>query len=163
MPRESGKKNFVTIEEVPVQDDFSQRPILHKRPSARAAIQTDDWWLWELAGLLISAAAIIGMTVLLTYLNNRPQPSWAYTRAADEVAGHKIPAVNVAVAPNSLLSLLATIARVCVLIPITKGLAQLKWVWFAEKERDLSDFEAFDNATRGMTGSLFLVWKLKFR
>ena len=34
-------------------------------------------------------------------------------------------------------------------------------VWFAEHERQLSDFEKFENATRGLTGSAMLLWKLR--
>jgi hypothetical protein len=36
-------------------------------------------------------------------------------------------------------------------------------VWFAEQERQLSDFEKFENATRGLTGSAMLLWKLRGR
>ena len=42
-----------------------------------------------------------------------------------------------------------------------KGLGQLKWVWFAESERRLDDLEKFDSATRGLTGSAKLLWRLK--
>ncbi len=44
-----------------------------------------------------------------------------------------------------------------------KGLGQLKWVWFAEEERQLADLETFDNATRGLSGSAKLLWKLRGR
>jgi hypothetical protein len=64
---------------------------------------------------------------------------------------------------NSILSLLSTIAKICVLIPVSKGLGQLKWVWFAKKERSLRDIETFESASRGLTGSALLMWKLKFR
>jgi hypothetical protein len=36
-------------------------------------------------------------------------------------------------------------------------------VWFAEQERQLSDFEKFENATQGLTGSVMLLWKLRGR
>lgn len=163
MAQKEKRKSFINITEVVAEDDFAPNPQLTKKNTARAAIQTDDWWLWELAGIFISAAALAGMVGFLLYLNNKPQPNWAYTSSAKTIAGKTIAPLTLSVSPNSLLSLMSTVARICVLIPITKGLAQLKWVWFAEKERDLRDFEVFDNATRGVTGSLFLVWKLKFR
>ena len=111
-----------------MEDGLDRIPQLPKRNTARSAIQTDDWWLWELAGILISAAALASMVGFLMHLNDRPQPDWAYTSPARRVAGKKIPAVTISVSPNSVLSLLSTVARICVLIPITKGLAQLKWV-----------------------------------
>jgi len=46
---------------------------------------------------------------------------------------------------------------------LQKGLGQLKWVWFAEEERQLADLETFDNATRGLTGSAKLLWRLRGR
>lgn len=157
------KKDMVRVSEIPLEDLSEERPRLKRKSSARAVIQTDDWWIWELVGIAVSVAAIAGIVGLLSYLDDRPQPSWSYTASARKVGDKVIPAVTVAISPNSILSLLSTICRLCVLIPITKGLAQLKWVWFAEQQRALSDFEAFENATRGVTGSLFLVWKLKFR
>ena len=164
MEEDKSKRKYVTVEEVSVQSGEGQesRPRLKRNASAQAVIKTDDWWVWELVGILVSLAALAGVGALLSVLDDRPQPTWAYTAPARTIGGKTIPAVTVAVSPNSILSLLSTVARVCVLIPITKGLAQLKWVWFAERERQLSDFEAFDNA-RTVTGSLFLVWKLKFR
>ena len=157
-------KNVVIVSEVSTEEEsLNQKPRLQRKASAQTVIQTDDWWLWELAGILISLAALAGIGALLTALDDKPQPTWAYTSPEHKIADKTIPSVTIAVSPNSILSLLSTIGRICVLIPITKGLAQLKWVWFAEQERQLSDFEAFENATRGVTGSLFLVWKLKFR
>lgn len=119
------------------------------------AIRTDDWWIWETIGVIGSALAIIGIVVLLNRFDGQPQPDWAY---ANETTGK-----GFHISLNSVLSWLSTVARICALMPITKGLGQLKWVWFAEKDRVLSDFDAFDSATRGLTGSAMLMWRLKGR
>jgi hypothetical protein len=39
----------------------------------------------------------------------------------------------------------------------------LKWVWFAKRARPLSDLKVFDNASRGIYGSVELVWALRMR
>lgn len=70
---------------------------------------------------------------------------------------------TVSVAVNSVISWLSTVAKILVLLPITRGLAQLKWVWFAQEARQLKDMDAFESASRGLTGSVMLLWKLKGR
>ncbi|TKA63621.1 hypothetical protein B0A49_08905, partial [Cryomyces minteri] len=124
------------------------------RRTSSTVIRTDDWWLWEVIGVVGSAAALIGMVILLNHFNHKEQPVWAYTynKKTDQ-------ALHVSL--NSILSILGTVARICVLIPVTKGLGQLKWVWFAEKERVLTDFDKFEAATRGLTGSAMLMWRLR--
>lgn len=102
-----------------------------------------DYWTWELFGVLGSAALIIGIAIILNRFDGKRQPSWKH------------------VSLNSLISWLSTAARFFLLMPITRGLGQLKWVWFAEKERPLSDLEDFDFASRGVPGSAKLLWKLK--
>lgn len=39
-------------------------------------------------------------------------------------------------------------------------MSQLKWLWFVRKQK-LTEFGAFDNASRGPTGSLLLLGKLR--
>ncbi|KAK5012648.1 hypothetical protein LTR39_004042, partial [Cryomyces antarcticus] len=126
------------------------------RRTSSTVVRTDDWWLWEVIGVVSSAAALIGMVIFLNHFNNKEQPVWAYTynKKTDQ-------ALHVSL--NSILSILGTVARICVLIPVTKGLGQLKWVWFAEKERVLTDFDKFEAATRGLTGSAMLMWRLRGR
>jgi hypothetical protein len=102
-----------------------------------------DYWGWELFGILGSAAILIGIALILNTFDGKRQPSWEH------------------VSLNSLISWLSTAAKFCILMPITSGLGQLKWVWFAEKERPLSDLQEFDSASRGIPGSAKLLWRLK--
>jgi hypothetical protein len=131
-----------------------------------ATLREEDWWKWELIGVFGSALALIGIVLMLSKLNNKPLPSWA----SPQDYCVKIPKTSITkcygskgVSVNSVISWFSTVAKICVLIPITKGLGQLKWVWFAEKRRTLADFETFDSATRGLTGSALLLWTLKGR
>jgi hypothetical protein len=64
---------------------------------------------------------------------------------------------------NTVLSWLSTAAKACIALPLTSALSQLKWVWFAKRARPLSDLKVFDNASRGVYGSVELVWALRMR
>ena len=116
---------------------------------------TDDYWKWEIVGVVGSALALMGIIIFASHFNNGPTPSWSMTVAKYNK--------TFTVTMNSILSLLSTIAKICVLIPVTKGLGQLKWIWFAKRERSLRDIETFESASRGLTGSALLMWKLKFK
>jgi len=41
--------------------------------------KTDDWWTWELFGVMVSAVAIVGIVILLHIFDGKPEPSWSYT------------------------------------------------------------------------------------
>jgi len=116
---------------------------------------TDDYWKWEIAGVVGSALALMGIIIFANHFDNGPTPSWSMTVAKYNK--------TFTVTMNSILSLLSTTAKICVLIPVTKGLGQLKWIWFAKRERSLRDIETFESASRGLTGSALLMWKLKFK
>ncbi|KAK5652179.1 hypothetical protein OQA88_10822 [Cercophora sp. LCS_1] len=91
--------------------------------------------LWCGVGLGCGAAII---AVLAQYDGNRP-PEWP-----------------LGITLNTLLAFLATIAKAAFITPVTRGLGQLRWVWFT-KPRRAYDFEVFDGATRGPFGSLRLL------
>lgn len=123
------------------------------------ALFSSDWWIWELIGIIGSAAALIGLIVLLHSVNRKRQPMWGGQIHCIKTVCRKSPQVSL----NSVISIISTVAKICVLIPVTKGLGQLKWVYFTEKDRVLADFETFESATRGLSGSAMLVWRLRAR
>jgi hypothetical protein len=161
------QSNISTVEIDQERDlaDSSGAPSSTSKKGPLATLQAEEWWKWEIAGILGSAAAIAGIIGILLALNNKQQPSWARPQnyCVKVPYTNKMECHNASVSINSLISWLSTIAKICVFIPVTKGLGQLKWVWFAEKERTLADLETFDSATRGVTGSAMLVWKLRGR
>lgn len=61
---------------------------------------------------------------------------------------------------DSLISVFATIGQMAMMKPVVECISQLKWLWFVRKER-LVDFQAFDDASRGPTGSLILLGKIR--
>jgi Protein of unknown function (DUF3176) len=61
-----------------------------------------------------------------------------------------------------VLAFLTSLAKIAFMVPIVEGLGQLKWNWFLSSQpRPLSDFEVFDQATRGGLSSLKLILKFK--
>jgi hypothetical protein len=102
-----------------------------------------DYWVWELFGAFGSAIALTGIAIILHVIDGKRQPSWEH------------------VSLNSLISWISTIAKGFILMPITSGLGQLKWAWFARRKQPLSDLQVFDSATRGISGSAKLLWRLK--
>jgi hypothetical protein len=112
MEDDKSKHFTVNVSEVSEEESLQAKPRLKRHASAQAVIQTDDWWLWELAGILISLAALAGIGALLSVLDDRAQPAWSYKSPAKKIGSISIPAVTVAVSPNTILSLLSTIGRI---------------------------------------------------
>ncbi|KAF2095410.1 hypothetical protein NA57DRAFT_79137 [Rhizodiscina lignyota] len=117
------------------------------KPSPHKRSVLADWWITELVGLLAAAALLAAIIAVLKHYDGHPAPNWKH------------------VSLNALISVLSTTSSICVLTPVTSGIGQLKWLWFANSKtgRKLSDFEDFDAASRDFTGSGWLIWKTKGR
>ncbi|PYI34510.1 hypothetical protein BP00DRAFT_493021 [Aspergillus indologenus CBS 114.80] len=104
-----------------------------------------DWFGLEIAGVTIAAALLVGMIVLLGIYNKQPQPNWPH------------------VSLNAVVAAISTLSKASLLFSVGEVLGQLKWVWFTQQERSLLDLRRFDAASRGVWGSLRLVWALRAR
>ncbi|KAF4896243.1 hypothetical protein CGCVW01_v013859, partial [Colletotrichum viniferum] len=96
------------------------------------------WWQ-ELIWCAISLMSVSALYILLRHYDNRKLPDWP--------SGLTL---------NTVIALLATVARSAFVIPVSEGLSQLKWLWY-RKQRTLKDFQDFDAASCGPWGSLQLV------
>jgi len=65
--------------------------------------------------------------------------------------------------PPTIVSILVTLCRINLAFFIAEGIGQLKWVFFEQREHQLSDFEKFDEATRGPWGAVCFIWKINRR
>jgi hypothetical protein len=97
----------------------------------------------ELLAVVLSTALLIAIIVILASFNHHPQPHWEHMSL------------------NSLISWLSTISKGSVLFAISESLGQLKWLWFTQKSRAISDLQTFDAASRGFFGSAMLMWDLR--
>ncbi|KAI7775452.1 hypothetical protein LA080_006784 [Diaporthe eres] len=102
--------------------------------SARSSSLSVSWWLEGLAIVvsLLRLAAIVG---LLYHFDGKEQPDWSYW-------------INL----NTVVATLSTI-----LSPVAPAISQYKWYWFHHHPRRLIDIVRFDEASRGLMGSLKLL------
>ncbi|WYZ36020.1 hypothetical protein EsH8_X_000667 [Colletotrichum jinshuiense] len=115
-----------------------------------------DWYyVWEVFGIAVSGLAIIVICMIVHYYDGKEIPNWTA-----RVPGRKS---HFRLTINSLLSIISVLGSTCAMIPVTKGLGQLKYLWFIEQDRKLADLEIFDSASRGKLGSARLIWKLRFK
>ena len=105
----------------------------------------EEWSMWEAIGLLGSALALLAIVVILDKHNFKRQPSWRQ------------------VSLNTIISWLSTLSKLLVFIPLSTGMGQLKWIWIADRKRELADLGVFDSASRGALGSIGLLWTTKGR
>ncbi|KAK7566671.1 hypothetical protein IWX47DRAFT_841548 [Phyllosticta citricarpa] len=112
----------------------------------RAARFTNDWWLWELCGVLLSAASMIAVIIICLRLNNTSLSDW-----------------NMGIGPNTLIAVLVTVAKAALLLPVTEGMSQLKWSYFSHKRRALIEIDWIEGASRGPWGSLLFFFRNRFR
>lgn len=103
-------------------------------------------WSIEYISCLISVAAYMTIVLVLNRYDQKAMPSWP-----------------MGITLNTLLAFLTAVSQTCFVQPVVQGLSQMKWNWFAGKSRPLADFESFDNASRGVWGSVLLVFSTKGR
>lgn len=102
-----------------------------------------NWWGAEIICWGIAVLALLAIVVLLESHKDQPVPEWHFH-----------------ITINSLISIFATASEMAMMMPVVECISQLKWLWFVRKEK-LADFQAFDDASRGPTGSLILLGKLR--
>lgn len=102
-------------------------------------------WTFELFGLLVSAAGLAAMAYVLQRYDGQRIPDWG------------------SLSFNTLISILAVVAKMAALYGATSAISQLKWVWLAGHGKNLIDYKTFDSGSRGVSGAMMLAWSLKGR
>lgn len=128
------KKNSLRILDWPKKALRSLRAIVYtsRRFASRVV------WLKEVLSFLVSLIALGIIIIILAIHQDKALPKW--------------PSL---ISINSLVSVFTSILKAAMLLPITEGISELKWTWFADP-RPLSDMDRFDAASRGPLGSLKL-------
>jgi hypothetical protein len=121
-----------------------EAPVQPKSPSGFLA---HVWaWIEELVWCLLIVVIFIVLVVVLSRYDNKHMPNWP-----------------MGLTLNTLVAFLATVCRAMTLVPIIEGVSQLKWNWFATKQRSLRELYLFDQASRGPLGALRLLPKTRGR
>jgi hypothetical protein len=116
----------------------------------------ENWWLKELFGWLLSLVAISAIAAILRTYDNHKMPNWQYSISLFQQRS------DFHITINSLVSIIATVFKTALLIPVVASMSQLKWIWFQEKH-PLIDFQLIDMASRGALSSFVLIWHLRAR
>jgi hypothetical protein len=100
------------------------------------------WWWWEICALIIASGATVGLVVFLKVIDNKPRREWFAS-----------------IQPNSVLSILTTVQKAALMVPVASSISQLKWHHFTSGRRAqrLEDLQLFDSASRGPWGSLLFL------
>ncbi|KAF2136595.1 uncharacterized protein K452DRAFT_237204 [Aplosporella prunicola CBS 121167] len=104
----------------------------------------DDWWLWEVAGVLLSASCMAAVIVILASFNGKALAKWDFP-----------------IQPNSLVSVFMTVAKSALLLPVSQCINQAKWTHFERNPHRLLKLQFFDDASRGPWGALKLIIGMK--
>lgn len=71
--------------------------------------------------------------------------------------GKTLPSWPLGITLGTLLSILATLIRASISVPLSSGLGQLAWIKIRHESRPLIHIATFDAASRGILGGLKLV------
>ena len=124
---------------------FESRATVQKGAKYRIRRILDKLWLWEVLGCIVAWGSLLVILALLRIYRNKLKSSWIFPFSI-----------------NSVISLLTTVMKAAMMIPVASGLGQLKWIWF-KKRRVLRDFERYDDASRGVLGALKLLISLRLK
>ncbi|KAL1905955.1 hypothetical protein Sste5344_008344 [Sporothrix stenoceras] len=118
---------------------------LQPRRRGRLALKILSDWVWETWFCFLSFASFITIVAVLGSYD-----------------GNALPQLPLHISLNTLIALLATLAKAALMIPIAESISQWKWNWF-RTNRNLADFQTFDLASRGLWGSVSLIGKTRWR
>ncbi len=116
-----------------IEERKTQTSLTNERKNDRGLLL---WWP-ELAAMTLSIACLAAVIIVLLRIDGTPLQRWS-------MPWH--------VKPNTLVSILITASRVFMLSVLVEGVSHLKWVYFERSPRQLTDFQAFDEASRGEWG-----------
>ncbi|KAI9840381.1 MAG: hypothetical protein M1838_004080 [Thelocarpon superellum] len=102
-------------------------------------------WRSEIFSALVVVSAILALIFTLIIYQDQPLP--------------QLP-LNISV--NTLVAVYVVVLKTAILLIITEGLSQLKWIWYTQP-RPLQDLSQFDLASRGPWGALVLIGVLRGR
>jgi hypothetical protein len=112
-----------------------------RRPSILVSL------IWEILSLALAAAALFGFIAILRKHENKEVPRW--------YLGH------VEVTLNTIISIVSTLFRGSLLMPVAQSISQLCWTWYT-RPRSLQDICYYDSASRGPLGSIRWLFRLRF-
>lgn len=120
---------------LPSKTQVHSRSFPNRRPRSH-------WWWWEIAAVVFSIACMAAAVVLLANINDTRLSTWSFYFQ-----------------PNTVISILTTLAKSAMLFSVSPCLSQLKWRHFQTRPAGtpLNHLEDFEDASRGPLGSLLML------
>lgn len=102
-------------------------------------------WRWEALCLILAILFQVAIVIIIALYNGKELPDWPY-------------GINI----NTIIAILGTFLRASLVVVLAEVISQAKWFWI-DKSRPAEDMQVFDKASRGVSGSLSLIWLLRLR
>lgn len=103
-------------------------------------------WGYEIFSLVVAMASLLGLVGLLRSVEDQEIPQWS-------IAGW-------GVTLNAIISIVSTLFRTTLLVSVARNIGQFGWIWYTHP-RSLDDLAYYDAASRGVLGSLALIFRLR--
>ncbi|EHK15295.1 uncharacterized protein TRIVIDRAFT_228332 [Trichoderma virens Gv29-8] len=113
----------------------------HRSKKTAATIYTSfvRWWP-ELLSCTFAIAVFLVLALVLRPYQGKILSSWP-----------------LAITINTFVAICMLLIKASLAMIVSNGIGQLKWVWYS-KPRPLEDLQQYDSASRGVVGSLGLMW-----
>lgn len=98
-------------------------------------------WILEVCSVVLAIVLIAAIISILAHFNGQTVPDWPLS-------------INL----NTLIALLATLSRALILLTVAEIIGQTKWSWFSRQPRPINALQRFDSASRGLIGSMSLLF-----
>ncbi|KAI6715025.1 hypothetical protein JHW43_002391 [Diplocarpon mali] len=109
-------------------------------------------WSYELVASLIAVATLAGLVITLARFDGRQYRQWKWMFTL-----------------NGIVAILSTVCHTAIMVPLGSAISQAAWLYYLPadpnrlKLRDLDHFETFNDASRGVFGSVRLLWQVRGR
>ncbi|KAH0421904.1 hypothetical protein CcaCcLH18_13156 [Colletotrichum camelliae] len=103
-------------------------------------------WILETSAAVLSILSFIGISMILFSYKDKPLISWSFFLSL-----------------NTVVSIFGAISRASIGLAIGACVSQGKWNWYKRAEDNIMVFDRFDEASRGLWGSLRLLWWSRLR
>ncbi|KAK7429922.1 hypothetical protein QQZ08_003544 [Neonectria magnoliae] len=135
----------------PRDSDGTSHTSKEKKDAGKKAVNTQRnsvlrAWIFEILLLLWSVALLFAIFFTMMKFRGKELPNWGNT-----------------ITLNALIAILATLLRTSIALIALEITGQTKWDWISRYPRPVQDMQAFDDASRGVIGSLNLLRLVVFR
>lgn len=109
----------INVSATPISDEHDVERSDRAPKDAPPRAWTDEWYVWEVGGVIGSAACLCVIVALLIWLDGKELPDWGYTTPSKTIKGKTIPSKTIHISLNSVISWISTVGKIAILIPIT--------------------------------------------